>query len=173
MKKHTDVMIRTIVIIMLAFVTLTLIYAPADAAIINHSELEKPVILGCAAVELDGTTTFYGVYVPSKPINIIYDIGEPVDRVSLRSFEELTTDARIGWWEDGVGFGPGAYVSEVFTDYQGLHTAVLDTSRGRTSWFEIKYASSDVTQTPIPASMLLFGSGLAGLCVFRRRGNAA
>lgn len=163
------------VIIMTAIVAMVLMSAVfivdvADAATINHSDLPDPVILGCIATEPDGTTTFYGVYVPSKPINIIYDIGEPVDRVLLRSFEELTTDARIGWWEDGVGFGPGAYVSEVFTDYQGLHTAVLDTSRGRTSWFEIKYASSDVTQTPIPAPLLLLGSGLVGLVGIRRRG---
>ena len=113
------------------------------------------------AVDVDGQIRLFD---PEDPFNQFTD--------QLTTSSDLTiNDANSHDWEATAALGISGS-NEVVITLQNILTAST-TELGTSAFIEKKFEGVQITVVPIPAAAWLFGSGLLGLGLMRRRRNAA
>jgi hypothetical protein len=123
-----------------------------------------------AAVKLGSTTlyqaTFSNVSLQNGVVSATFD-GTASGQIPLSAFEGGSVSILVEFVSN-VGdfdFGGGTSSRNPLFNIDSLHPVVGDTGLSLT----YTYDSTEVSSTPLPAAIWLFGSGVAGLAVVSRR----
>jgi hypothetical protein len=123
-----------------------------------------------AAVKLGSTTlyqvTFSNVSLQNGVVNATFD-GTASGLIPLSAFEGGAVSVLVAFVSNlgDFDFGGGTNTRNPLFNIDGLHSSVGDTGLTLT----YTYDPAEVSSTPLPAAIWLFGSGVAGFAAISRR----